>query len=386
MSELIARATKGFIPSLFLLALCTNIQAVTLFSDDFESPLVDTPNPVLSWKTPFDAVTNQNGMMFGPGDIYTRSLAIKHSGKYSLRLNFAGRNNLCNRCLKGTNIFFMKAGENDRNFFQDNAGTDFSSSGDFPELPDPNARVYNKTDNWARWQVQSVTNDRLDFAGGAPVQNDMGGDGDFDDGDEVFLVSTCPDGERRTDCNLGINYLEDIVSATHFPLGGTLARRMYVYLPSNTVLPASTLKLGYIFFRRSGNRYETHIAVNPSNSNRFTDNHLALHGSFHFPLNLEKDKWYYIEEVWKRESSVGAFDGEYQLYVHSVDNPTNFPLVNENGLEFGELLDISIVGNWQKNSDAVGSVYIDDVAIATNRIGPTGNDVTPLPAGEADVQ
>lgn len=374
-----------------LFLLSTSVQAATLFEDDFEAPLFDpvtpvpTPNPVLEWKTPFDPVTNQFGMMFGEGDMYTRSLAYKHSGKYSLRLNFAGRNNFCNVCLSGSKTFFMKSGENNRTFFQDNAGTDLTA--EFPELPDSQMRVYNSTDRWARWQVQSVTGDRLDFVGNAPAQNDLQGDGDFDDGDEIRVVKICNSGDRRSDCNLGINYLREggggPVSTTNFPPGGTLARRMYIYLPSNTILPNIGLKLGYIHFKRA-TVYPSIIVIAVQRSNELVIDNSSLYGKYEFTkLKLKTDTWYYFEEVFTRENPVGASNGTYQLYIAEAGRPDTL-YVDQSNINYGELKDISIIGNWQKLDDAIGSVYIDDVKIATSRIGQTGNDIVPLPAGELE--
>ncbi len=380
-----------------LLLLSASVQAATLFEDDFEAPLFDpvtpvpTPNPVLEWQTPFDPVSNVFGMMFGEGDIYTRSLAYKHSGKYSLRLNFAGRNNFCNVCISGSKTFFMKSGENDRTFFQDNAGTDLTA--EFPELPDSQMRVYNSTDRWARWQVQSVTGDRLDFVGNAPFQNDLQGDGDFDDGDEIRIVKICNSGDRRSDCNLGINYLREgggnPVSAAHFPFGGTLARRMYIYVPSETIMPNIGIKLGYAHFKKGGPPKAHFLILMVQRNSSLEVDQLGIAGKYFAKiLPIEKNRWYYIEEVFKRESALGASDGTFELYAAPAGADASVPLRVNTGIEYGDLSDISIVGNWQKTNEDAGSMYFDDVAIATSKIGPVPNPSGsyPLAPGEADIQ
>lgn len=386
---------------LLLLILSPGLPAATLFEDDFEADIVDTPNPVWSWKPAFVADTNKFGMMYGPSDIYNRSLAIKHSGKYSLRLNFAGRNDWCNFCLNGQTTLFMDAGTaGSVTHFIDNAGQDLLTL--FPDLLDGQARVYNNSDNFTRWKVTTVsdgnaTNDRLDFVDGNPgtagvidpYQNDMGGTGLFEAGDEITIQKQCPNGNRKVDCNLGINYLREgggPIDPIHFPFGGTLARRMYIYLPSTTILPSITLKLGYTHFHRNGVAIFSILVLVTQRANSIEVSNEPLYGKREFTgLKLDYDKWYYLEEVFTRESTDGGSDGTYQLYMAEAGQPDAL-YVNRSGITYGTLSDMSIIGNWPHNNNATGSIYIDDVMIATSRIGPTGNDVVPLAAGEADIQ
>lgn len=74
-----------------LIIFSTASWATIFFKEGFESEITSKPDPVWSWKAPYSP-SNPFGMMYGKGDIYTRSTTIVHSGKYSLRLNFAGRN------------------------------------------------------------------------------------------------------------------------------------------------------------------------------------------------------------------------------------------------------------------------------------------------------
>ena len=351
----------------FLMAQ-TPASAVTLFSDDFETDRITTPDPAntVTWKAPYSAPSNLYGMMFGEGDMYTRSLAHKYSGKYSLRLDFEGRNNFCNSCISGIKTVFMKSGLSNQTYFQDNAGTDHTLN--FGTLPDPQIRVYNKSDNWARWQVSSVAVDRLNFVGNSPAQNDMGGDGDFDAGDEIKIVKMCGVSERRHDCDLAINYLENFSAPVHFPYGGTLARRMYFYLPSSTQLPDIGIKLGYVHFKKGGP-----YAVFPAIMIRSGVSKLEMANggmyAYDWGGTIKKDTWYYLEEVYTRESASGANDARYQLWLAEAGLPEVLK-ADETGFNIGSFIDMSIVGNFQNMENATGSIYFDDVAIATSRIGP----------------
>ncbi len=349
--------------------------AATLFEDDFEADVTGNANPVWNWQPAYVGGTNQFGMMYGTGDMYTRSLAVKNSGNYSLRLNFEGRNDFCNFCNAGSQNFVMQSGSNNQVMFLDDGGANLGPY--FTSIPDAEVRVYNKTDNWARWKAVSVSGNRIDFEGNAPVQNDMGGDGDFDAGDEITIEKTCAlNTQKKKDCNLAINYLQGVDPANDFPYGGTLARRIYMYVPSATTMPDAGFKIAYSHFRRSGSVYSQVLVLRVPRGNKIEIDNKGLYGKYEgTALTLDTDTWYYLEEEYVRESSNGGTDGIYRLWGSRGDQATSVPLVEQTGITYGELVDMSIIGNFQHNNKARGSLYIDDVKIATNRIGP----VSPLP-------
>ncbi len=118
------------------------------------------------------------------------------------------------------------------------------------------AKVFNKSKWFAMFKPSSITGDRMNFS---EARTGMAGSALFSSEDEVFIAKACSLKERRSDCNFTINYLENL-SATHFPYGGTISRRMYLYLPSITTLPNITLKLGYAQFD-TGNKCNADLAL-----------------------------------------------------------------------------------------------------------------------------
>lgn len=268
----------------------------------------------------------------------------------------------------------------------DNAANNLGSS---PYLePDANRLVFDRTDYWAKWEPSSVvnqdaTNDRINFTGNAPIQNDMGGSGKFNGGDDVAICLKCGvdgsvggDINRRSDCDLAINYLQGI-SASDLPLGGALFRRFYFYIPSSTTLPSIAIKLSY-FHDASGHAQWTVL----------DDTKMEVYSGGNFGVAwtgvyIQKDKWYYIEEEFKRESSVGASDGEYKMWIAKDGTDPGNPVVDQTGLSLQQInvgTGMSIIGNWPHTNDASGYIYIDDISIANTRIQPVSGEsvkVTP---------
>ncbi len=62
---------------------------------------------------------------------------------------------------------------------------------------------------------------------------------------------------------------------------------------------------------------------------------------------LALDTWYYLEEVWVRETSTEAADGSYTMYVGKAYIVTDETpaAVMQAGLTFGNIKNLSIMGN-----------------------------------------
>ena len=128
----------------------------------------------------------------------------------------------------------------------------FDSSGEREDV------VYNSGNAFSVWQVTSSTPSQVCVDLSAPVEQpilDIAPSVAL--GDELKLPRICgvngsigSNISRRSDCDLAINYLEGI-SPADFEFGETLSRRMYVYIPSETILPSVTVKLGYAKFEAS---------------------------------------------------------------------------------------------------------------------------------------
>ena len=61
---------------------------------------------------------------------------------------------------------------------------------------------------------------------------------------------------------------------------------------------------------------------------------------------INKDQWFYFEEVFTRESAEAMQDGSYRLYVSPADNVVLTPVVEQNNITIRRLVDMSINGNF----------------------------------------
>ncbi len=346
------------------------------FYDTFDEGLGSSPVSGTSWtwQKPFSE-SNATGMMIGKGDIYEISEQIAFKGSASLRLNFDGRNGWCNTC--GADSYTVADG------IQYSVSLQTDELGAVADQPNANRPIFNKSDSWSRWTPNSVSEKTLFFAGGAPSRNELGGLGVFNEGDEIFVARECGiDGNvggepyRRSDCNLAINYLRG-VSRTDFEFGESIARRFYIYVPPQTVMPDRTLKLGYTWLESQANgKYHVYPLVSVQRNEKIEVASRSIVGSQSFTgEKLERGVWYYLEEVYTRETSSDANDGTYDLYFDRHDEVTGSPLVSLKGITFGDLLDMSIIGNWQHANDATGFLYIDEVAVADGYIGPVDGEL-----------
>lgn len=370
--RMILECAAMFVAALTI-SLAAHAASPVLFEDDFEQTLSSKFKPHWGWKASYNS-SNPYGMMLGQGDIYERSTSHSFTGKYSLRLNFDGRNGWCNTC--GSYSYDVIGNDPDNGLvFSTSINSLLSTPGG------ENRQVFNKDDRWARWSLSDLTNGSLARGLGRPVRNDLGGQEKFSKGDVLGVARICGiDGDvgknidRRSDCNLAINYLQGI-SASDFPAGGTLARRFYLYVPASTVLPNVGLKLGYTVFKRDGVAHNIIPVLSAQRGETLEVKTTSITGSYSFPkFKVERDTWYYFEEVYNRESSESASDGIYTLYFSEAKDPSSKPLLRYSGVRFGSLSEMSIIGNWQHTNDALGYLYIDNVVVSKRYIGPLNGD------------
>lgn len=342
-----------------------SLSAETFFKADFDDGVIGSEGK-WAWEAP-SSLENVYGMMVAEGDIYSVSNAISFQGGHALRLDFAGRNGWCNACGFDTHIVSASAPEL--------GSTSLTvDSEDFSAIFPSNLRkVFNKTDRWAAWSVSDVNVSQLSFVDDAPVANAMGGNAFFKQGDEIQITKACGvdgviggDIKRRSDCDRAINYLEGIASSD-VGFGGTLSKRFYLYIHQDAELPNVGLKLGYSVFEQETaiavldvDRGETLMVQTPSTSSRYA-----------FPgFQFERGRWYYLEETFIRETSDGAENGIYRLYLSDAGEVSTQPLVERTGVNYGVIKDITIIGNWQHFNNASGYIYIDSVEVADHYIGP----------------
>lgn len=336
------------------------------FEEDFEQGTITTsPQPEWSWKPPLTegrADSVSTSMMFGTAnDIYSVSSARAYTGNHSWRLNFAGRNNWCNQCGVETVVVTQSHLDN----------------GSIPQLTGPwGDVVFNLSNGFSTWKITDPNANQLTFNKNQAESDSLFGmdSNALSVGDELKIPYQCGINgivggriSRRSDCNKAINYLNGI-SDEDFGYGKKISRRFYMYIPSSTVLPGITLKLGYAHFRRNGSSYPSTLKLSVQ---RDLQLELSLPGGKSVPdYRVEKDKWYYYEEVWTRESAAGANDGSYELYVSPEDNIDPSPVVRQSNIQIGSIVDMSINGNFQHNNDASGSIYFDSIVISDGYNGP----------------
>ncbi|WP_347330105.1 hypothetical protein [Marinimicrobium locisalis] len=336
-----------------------------LFKEDFSEPINGNPNPVWSWNL---EEGKRDGMMLGENDIYRVVEGEQFvSHRKSLRMNFAGRNDLCNTCggeyLEVTSV----------------------SDGEACTRADPDgyeSYVYNLSNQFSTWNIIDSPEGQLCFNAKSAKEPSIGdAESSVKVGDAIFLPNICGETgtvgrniDRRSDCDKAINQL-DGVSSKQLDFGETLSRRFYLFIPPETVLPDVTFKLGYSTWQRPGEgfRYSTlKISVQ-------RDLTLELHtpdggkyvrsGSSLDAFTVPKDKWIYFEEVFTRESSADSKDASYTLYVSPIDDLDREPITHVDNFVLGELRGMSVGGNWQHMSDVKGYVYFDNIVISKSKVG-----------------
>lgn len=349
--------------SILTLGYLNVANAITYFAEDFENGSVSsTPKPVWSWKPTFSPSNQQQHMMMGNNDIYSVTTDRVLKGKHAMRLNFKGRNELCNTC--GMQVVKLSAYEA-ANGCASVSGAPFASN------------IYNKSNGFSTWSITSTNSNQICFNTAAPVKNTLfqSTSNAISANDTILVPLKCGvNGNiarnivRRSDCGRAINYLDGI-QTSHFDYGKSISRRFYMYIPSATVMPNTTFKLGYTFFWRDGVREASTLKISVQNGMTLE---LSLPGGkVQNQYSLQRDKWYYFEEVFTRETSETANNGSYKLYVNEAGTPfIQTPVVAQNNIKVGSLNAMSINGNFQHVNDASGYVYFDEIVISDGFIGP----------------
>lgn len=350
-----------------LILTSSHVGATPFFMDNFENinGVNNGPSPVWTWRAPYSS-GNEFGMMIGERDIYKVSDTVANSGRYALRINFNGRNNFCNTC--GTESVTVSASN--------------LSSGCFTTTGIRGDVAYNRDNSFSLWQVTSSSASEvclnMNTAKEPSILDEVAA---IELGDELKFPHVCgvngkvgSNPKRRSDCDLAINYLEGI-EKSDFDYGETLSRRMYVYIPADTVIPSVTIKLGYAKFEAS-----TIVPfVSSSRGARFEIDGNGILGFVQTDLFFERNRWMYIEEVYTRETASNAKDGHFELYAGFAGDDLTTPVYSADKLTFGGLKSLSIVGNWPHLNDASGYMYIDDVMVSDQYVGPVNATVVAKP-------
>jgi len=361
----------GVFSVMFGLSLSAASFGQTFFEEDFEAGSINSqPNPVWSWKVAASDSNVVKSMMYGSSgqDIYSVSDTVSFTGKYSLRLNFAGRNNWCNQC--GSVEVAVNSGDIA-------VGCVAVTGGPWNNV------IFNKSNGFSSWAVTRQDSGQVCFNTTTPIGGSTYETSGFADGDLIKVPYQCGVNgivgrriNRRSDCNKAINYLDGVL-ASHLGLGETLARRFYIFIPSGTVLPDNTLKLGYSHYRKGGRLAASTLKLSVSRG--LTLSLAAPGGNFVNGYAIQKDKWYYFEEIFTRETSTEGSDGKYVLYVAPAGEAVTAPQLIQTEVTIGELKDMSINGNFQHNNDASGFIYFDAIVIKDAFIGPAGVKIPSSP-------
>jgi hypothetical protein len=229
----------------FASAVSTSVAEV-FFEQDFESGSIDSsPSPKWAWTEAAEPGNVESSMMYGETDVYYVTNDVVNTGSYSLRMNFAGRNQWCDAC-----------GSKTVTITQDEVNASCISVSGSPWQ----GTVYNKTNGFSRWDIESSSDDEVCFDNSGAIGDSVFGSAsnEISAGDEIKIPYMCGvngvvgnDISRHSDCDKAINYLENVVEAD-LGYGETLSRRFHMYIPSETVLPATTLKLGYSHWQVEG--------------------------------------------------------------------------------------------------------------------------------------
>ena len=404
------------LPHIIGLCLLGPAYAADFYRNDFESgtmPPVDTPSPVWTLSRNFEKV-------YGQGNNFEVTDATAHSGNYSLRFLFEGRNGVCNTC-GGVN-FTQLQGHDNADYFIAAGGKNLT----IPDDPDtskpndgPNAQpgrhVYNLDNGYSLWEIvrvenENATNDKLILKLLKPSID--GGTSEINSGDTVNIKKECgTDGyvgltiDRRIDCNEVITWFKSVQDQTP---GTWIYRRVYLKQEITNALDLQ-MKLNYIRPNRDGTKGSTQgdlllVAVYERSLKELGDPYPRVDlGHYGGPLTVkpgrglpmdtvfERGVWYYVEIGVKSstfDSASGEYntDGEYKLWFAKSGEETNTPVYETKSLQIPAISagggSISLWGNIQHNKDLFGSWYMDDLVISDQRVGFTdvardGRNVAP---------
>lgn len=418
---------------LILLALLPipsiSLSATPVYEQNFEGgkPLVNTPDPDWSLTPIFDT-------LYGPGNTFSVTDSTAHSGLYSLKISYDGRNGFCNNC--GTYGAIHKSGLDHADYFLSDTNENLTALDNINTVKindGPLAKagrlVFNKTNGFSKWEItavgsQGAINNKLSVK--LLKQGINGETPEFNGGDEIAIARQCGvdghianDINRRNDCDAAIIWFGDVSPQV---AGTSIFRRMY--LKAEITSPLIHQKLHYF---RPGNDTDG----NTGSIVLFADSQTAPHdvqpqlsgfgspnndvypyrdyggANFYKPgnglsagLEFKRSVWYYIEEQYKAATPSGATDtagrpiynadGEYRLWFaesgkEDTDGAT--PILELTNLTMPPIDNIntgptvSFWGNIQHWTHLHGNWYMDDVVIATDtKIGKApggGKNIAP---------
>ncbi|MBT8439720.1 MAG: hypothetical protein KJO91_08335 [Gammaproteobacteria bacterium] len=372
---------------------CTFSQADVLFDENF-----DTGGMQLNytWKTGsgFDAISQ------GVGDLFEFVTADSHSGNYSLRFNYNGRNGICNTCGRSSHVH--KTGLDGVNYFVSDSGEDLTSIDSSNKGPHaaPGRLVYNKSDGDALWEIVSIenhsaVNDKLTLRllksgiRSNPRNN-------FQSGDVVEIARECGvDGnfhntmtDLRDNCDQAINYFSG-VEGSQLP-GQSIFRRFYFKV--ETPKPSYQTKFYFWVTRDDNNQYRSIYLNLQTTSQIFPDYYPLVElaqvkqstpyifgpgDGFPSDVIFKRGVWYYVEEEYKASTS-GNQNGEYRLWFgESGKEPVNQAdhLLEVTGLNLDPVYNTSLFGNISTQDNRYGHLYFDDISISHSWNGPVRSDL-----------
>jgi len=413
---------------------------VPVYEQDFEDenggmPVVNAADPVWSL-TPIFAT------LYGAGNQFEVTNTTAHSGTYSLKISYDGRNGFCNTCgtygtshktgLDGVDYFVADTGENLT--AQENDATVKENDGPAAQR---GRLLYNKTNGFSLWEITDVqnengTNDKLTVQLlKTGINNEAP---EFNGGDDIAIARQCGvdghvgnDISRRNDCDGAIVWFGNV--ATQAP-GTSIFRRMY--LKPEITSPLIHQKLHYL---RPGNDADGNAGEIVLFADSVTEPydivpHLSGFGApnngvypyrdyggsnYYIPggaadengnslsagLKFKRSTWYYVEEQYRAATSSGTdaegrpiynADGMYSLWFAEAgreytDGVT--PIIQLNNLTMPpiDFVDsgpkISFWGNIQHWTHLHGNWFIDDVEVSLNVTDNT--KIGPVPAGDPTV-
>jgi hypothetical protein len=375
------RTTVMAFSGIFLVMAFGTGKADVLYQQGFEhgSVPVGVADPVWSLQA-------NTAITHGDGNLFEVVTDAAHSGKYSLRFNYDGRNGICNTC--GGTARHQHNSANNATIFVDSEAMDLTLD---PTLASSDRIVFNTSRGFSKWvitavQSQNGINDKLQLEKLADSID--GSDSLINGGDRVKILRQCGvDGnqggnvDKRVDCNPAINVMDGFSQAA----GQSLYRRIYLRVASGSKLPYNQ-KLRY-WSTTNGNIYlSTRVdSVSGLAYPYVGAEHVGGPGWVTPGVNMEFDTWYYYEEEFKAETSEAANDGEYRLWIAKSGDEVGGPKVELTGLDLGPVQLTSLWGNHQSGDDSHGFWYLDDFEISNVRIGSVGA-AAPLPPTDTQVK
>jgi hypothetical protein len=365
---------------IFLFLLFGEGTAGVLYRQGFEDGAlpVGVADPV--WSFPAGVANS-----YGSGNLFEVVTDTAHSGKYSLRFNYDGRNGFCNTC--GGTPRFQHNSFDGAISFVDNETMDLTQD---PVFASPDRIVFNVSRGFSKWVITAVqgqngTNDKLQLQ---KLADSIDGSDSLINGDDRVIVHRqCGvDGtvggqvDKRSDCNAAINLMAGVNQSA----GQSLYRRIYLRVASGSQLPYNQ-KLRY-WITANGPIY---LSSRVDSASGLAHPHVEAYavggpGFVATDVLMEFDTWYYYEEEFRAETGEAANDGEYRLWIAKSGDEVDQPVVELTGLDLGPVEKASLWGNHQHSEDSHGFWYLDDLEISDVRIGPAG--APPMPPTETQVK